>query len=134
MVEKIQQIARRREVMIGNFGHAGDGNLHPTCLTDERDREAIGKAVKALEEISLAAVGMGGTITGEHGVGLAKRRILEQVTGNPALETMQRLKEVMDPNRVLNPGKIIAEKPRCEGRLPQDRQQIKGFAESGAWV
>lgn len=134
MVEKIQEIARRNNVLIGNFGHAGDGNLHPTCLTDERDSESIARAEKALEEIFLSAVEFGGTITGEHGVGLAKRRILEQVTGGPALEMMRNLKKVMDPNHVLNPGKIFSLKPRCEGSLPRDRQQIKRFTEAGAWV
>ncbi|MFQ5798726.1 MAG: FAD-binding oxidoreductase [Bacteroidota bacterium] len=134
MVEKIQEIALQYDVLIGNFGHAGDGNLHPTCLTDERDRESIVRAEKAREEIFLSALEFGGTITGEHGVGLAKKKILEQVTGGPALEMMRNLKKVMDPNEVLNPGKVVSLKPRCEGNLPRDRQQIKNFAEAGAWV
>jgi len=134
MVERIQEIARRYDVLIANFGHAGDGNLHPTCLTDERERESIVRAEKALEEIFLSAVEFGGTITGEHGVGLAKKKILEQVTGGPALEMMRNLKKVMDPNQVLNPGKIVSLKPRCEGNLPRNRQQIKNFVDAGAWV
>ncbi len=134
MVGKIQEIARRHDVLIGNFGHAGDGNLHPTCLTDEREHDLIARAEKALEEIFLSAVELGGSITGEHGVGLAKKRILEQVTGGPALEMMRSLKKVMDPNEILNPGKIVSLKPRCEGNLPRDRKQIKQFTEAGAWV
>ena len=134
MVEKIQEIARQNDVLIGNFGHAGDGNLHPTCLTDEREGDSIRRAEKALEEIFLAAVQFGGTITGEHGVGLAKKKILEQVTNPPALEMMRSLKQVIDPNGVLNPGKVLSLKPRCEGSLPRNRNQIRKFAEAGAWV
>lgn len=107
MLEKIQAISKKYNVQIGTFGHAGDGNLHPTCLTDERDHEEIARAEKAFEEIFIEAVKLGGTITGEHGTGLAKKKFLHLVSGYTAIETMRTIKKAMDPNNVLNPGKVF---------------------------
>ncbi|MEX1275425.1 MAG: FAD-linked oxidase C-terminal domain-containing protein [Bacteroidota bacterium] len=134
ILEKINLIARQNDVMIGNFGHAGDGNLHPTCLTDERDAKEIRRVEKAIEEIFLQSVKFGGTISGEHGIGLAKRRFLEMTTSEPAIEMMRKIKASLDPNGVLNPGKIFTLKPRCEGPLPTNREQIKKFVEMGAYT
>jgi glycolate oxidase len=114
MLERIHAIAARHEVRIGVFGHAGDGNLHPTVLTDARDPEAIRRAEAALEEIFAAAISLGGTITGEHGVGLSKKRFLERQVGDPVIRFMRQIKAVLDPNHVLNPGKIFEPMPRCE--------------------
>ena len=114
MLARIHEIAARHDVQIGIFGHAGDGNLHPTCLTDARDAEAIRRVDRALEEIFAAAIALGGTITGEHGVGLAKRRFLQRQVGEPAIRVMRQIKAVLDPNTVLNPGKIFEAAPRCE--------------------
>lgn len=118
LVEKIDAIARKYNLSIGNFGHAGDGNLHPTCLTDERDTEEIGRVEKAFDEIYDETLKLGGTITGEHGVGLAKRKFLEKMIEVPAMDVMRRIKEALDPNNVLNPGKIFSLAPKCEGKLP----------------
>lgn len=107
MLEKISAISKKYNVQIGTFGHAGDGNLHPTCLTDERDHEEIARAEKAYEEIFHEAVRLGGTITGEHGTGLAKKKFLHLVTGYTAIETMRTIKRALDPNGVLNPGKVF---------------------------
>ncbi len=107
MLEKISVISKKYNVQIGTFGHAGDGNLHPTCLTDERDHEEIARAEKAYEEIFHEAVRLGGTITGEHGTGLAKKKFLHLVTGYTAIETMRTIKRALDPNYVLNPGKVF---------------------------
>ncbi len=134
MLSKIQSITKKYNVIFGNFGHAGDGNLHPTCLTDERDHDEIKRAEKAFEEIFDAAITFGGTITGEHGIGLAKKKFLEKAVGVPAVEMMKRIKESIDPNNVLNPGKIFSLKPRCEGNLPRSREQIKEFTDRGAWI
>jgi len=134
MLETINRIARNYDLTFGNFGHAGDGNLHPTCLTDERDTKQIHMAERAFEEIFSEAVRFGGTITGEHGVGLAKLRFLEKAVGEPAIEMMRRIKESIDPNAVLNPGKIFSLRPRCEGPLPSNRDQIKKFVDSGAFT
>jgi glycolate oxidase len=118
LVVKIQQIAKKYNVMIGNFGHAGDGNLHPTGLTDERDHEEISRVEKAFEEIFKATIDMGGTITGEHGVGLAKKSFLKEWMDSGALQMMKTFKNMFDPNGILNPGKIFDFSPKCEGQLP----------------
>lgn len=107
MLEKIDHISKKYNIRIGTFGHAGDGNLHPTCLTDERNHEEIARAEKAYEEIFIEAVKLGGTITGEHGTGLAKKKFLHLVTGSTAIETMKTIKRGLDPNNILNPGKIF---------------------------
>jgi glycolate oxidase len=114
MLQRIRDISKKHNVTFGNFGHFGDGNLHPTCLTDERDRDEIHRVEKAFEEIFLAAIDLGGTITGEHGVGLSKKRFLEKVAGPAGVEVMRKIKQVLDPNNVLNAGKIFDPKPRCE--------------------
>ena len=118
LVVKIQEIARKHNVMIGNFGHAGDGNLHPTGLTDERDHEEIARVEKAFEEIFRIAIELGGTITGEHGVGLAKKSFLKEWIDPGVFHMMQTLKAMFDPNNILNPGKIFDLSPKCEGQLP----------------
>ncbi len=118
LVEKIDAIAQKYNLSIGNFGHAGDGNLHPTCLTDERDKDEIQRVEKAFDEIYDETLKLGGTITGEHGVGLAKRKFLEKMIEVPALEVMRKIKAAIDPNNILNPGKIFSHAPKCEGKLP----------------
>jgi glycolate oxidase len=118
MLENITVASNQFNVLFGNFGHAGDGNLHPTCLTDERDSMALKRAHQAFAFIYNEAIKLGGTITGEHGVGLAKKHFLESLSGIPAIELMKRIKETVDPNNVINPGKIFTLSPRCEGRLP----------------
>lgn len=133
LVERIREIGRKNDVQIGNFGHAGDGNLHPNYLTDERDAEAFARAEKTVFEVEEAAINLGGTITGEHGVGLYKKRMLESMVGSPSVTMMRTLKEMMDPNHVLNPGKIFDLRPRCEGRLPRSREEIRKF-EDVAWI
>lgn len=107
MLEKIEMISKKYNILIGTFGHAGDGNLHPTCLTDERNRDEIARAEKAYAEIFEEAIKLGGTITGEHGTGLAKKKFLPLYTGTTAIDTMRAIKKALDPNNVLNPGKIF---------------------------
>jgi len=114
MIEKVTEAAKRFDVTFGNFGHAGDGNLHPTCLTDERNNDEITRAHNAFDFIFNEAIKLGGTITGEHGTGLAKKQFLEKATGIPAIEMMKQIKTAIDPNNVINPGKIFSISPRCE--------------------
>ena len=114
MVTRIREIARKYDLTFGNFGHAGDGNLHPTCLTDERDAEEMHRVELAFEEIFRAALDLGGTITGEHGIGLAKKQFLRTSTPDAKMELLQKIKASFDPNNILNPGKIIDSHPRCE--------------------
>ncbi len=133
LVARIREIGKKNDVLIGNFGHAGDGNLHPNYLTNERDPEDFARAEKTVFEVEEAAIEMGGTITGEHGVGLYKKRLLEKMVGSPSVQMMRTLKQMMDPNNILNPGKVFDLKPKCEGPLPRDREQIKKF-EDVAWI
>ncbi len=133
LVHRINLLAKKYGLTIGNFGHAGDGNLHPNYLTDERDRTAFGRAMACVDEVEETAIALGGTITGEHGVGLYKKRMLEKMVHAPAIRMMQQLKGMIDPNNILNPGKVIEMRPRCEGILPKNRADIKKF-EDVAWI
>jgi glycolate oxidase len=133
LVARISEIGRKNDVMIGNFGHAGDGNLHPNYLTNERDPAEFARAEKTVFEVEEAAIELGGTITGEHGVGLYKKRLLEKMVGSPSMTMMRTLKEMMDPQHILNPGKVFDLKPKCEGILPRSREEIKKFEEV-AWI
>ncbi|MGE5798354.1 MAG: FAD-binding oxidoreductase [Ignavibacteria bacterium] len=114
MIEKVTEASVKFNVTFGNFGHAGDGNLHPTCLTDERDKKEIENAHRAFDFIFNEAIKLGGTITGEHGTGLAKKQFLEKVAGAAGIEIMKRIKLSIDPNNILNPGKIFSISPKCE--------------------
>lgn len=106
MVEFIQQVARRYELTIGTFGHAGDGNLHPTVVLDPADGRAIQRARAAIDEIFARAIELHGTITGEHGVGIVKLRYLERQLGADHVALLRRIKAAFDPNGILNPGKL----------------------------
>jgi glycolate oxidase len=107
MITFIQQTAEKYKLKIGTFGHFGDGNLHPTFLCDERNKEEIDRVHAAFREIFEKAITLGGTITGEHGVGLAKKEFLEKFAGKTSLDVMRALKRTLDPNHVLNPGKVF---------------------------
>jgi glycolate dehydrogenase FAD-linked subunit len=112
MVLAINEIAKRHGVTICTFGHAGDGNLHPTATTDARDADEIHRVEEAFAEIFEAAIALGGTITGEHGVGLVKAPFLEWKVGAAGIEVMQAIKKSFDPNNILNPGKMFAKSAR----------------------
>jgi glycolate oxidase len=107
MVERIDTIAAKHEVTFATFGHAGDGNLHPTCvLPDARDTAAIARAEAAFADIFAAAIELGGTITGEHGVGSAKLPYLAARLGDDQIALLRRIKAAFDPAGILNPGKL----------------------------
>ncbi len=107
MVNFIQSVGERYHLRIGTFGHMGDGNLHPTFLTDEKNTEEMHRVEAAMKEIFDYAIELGGTITGEHGVGLAKKSFLPGAIGNASLGLMKQLKKTLDPETLLNPGKIF---------------------------
>ncbi|HSJ38633.1 MAG TPA: FAD-linked oxidase C-terminal domain-containing protein [Planococcus sp. (in: firmicutes)] len=112
MVKAIQQIAVKYDVQINTFGHAGDGNLHPTCLTDVRDAEEMLRVEQALAEIFHVAIELGGTITGEHGVGEMKAPYLEWKLGASGIHVMKGIKQSIDPQNIMNPGKIFAKETK----------------------
>ena len=107
MIDRIVEIAARHELPVGIFGHAGDGNLHPTYVLDRNDPDAERKIDATRDEIYRAALALGGTVTGEHGTGLAKKRWLELQRGARSVEAMRSIKLALDPNNLLNPGKVF---------------------------
>jgi glycolate oxidase len=107
MVRFIADTAASFNLQIGTFGHMGDGNLHPTFLTDERDTDEIARVHRALDAIVTRTLELGGTITGEHGVGLAKKPWLRQQMGDASYNLMRQVKAALDPKGVLNRGKIF---------------------------
>lgn len=107
MVLFVADVATKYRLRIGTFGHMGDGNLHPTFLTDERNTEEMHRIELAFEEIFEEAIRLGGTITGEHGIGVAKKRFLPGFAGDGQMRVMRALRAVLDPNGILNPGKMF---------------------------
>jgi glycolate oxidase len=107
MIRFVQEVGARHRLTIGTFGHMGDGNLHPTFLTDEKNLEEMARVEIAMKEIFDFAVSLGGTITGEHGVGIAKKPYLPAAIGEGSLGLMKQLKAALDPLGILNPGKIF---------------------------
>ncbi len=109
MIRSIEEIAGAFNLTIGTFGHAGDGNLHPTILTDRRIREEWQRVEKAIDAIFDRALALGGTLSGEHGIGLAKSRYMEKETNRATILYSRRIKASLDPKNILNPGKVLGE-------------------------
>ncbi len=107
MVRAVRDIADRHRLLIPVFGHVGDGNLHPNILCDRRDPEEMQRVRQAAAEIFDAAIALGGTLSGEHGIGLLKKEFLERDLGSAQVEAMRRIKAALDPLGILNPGKIF---------------------------
>ena len=103
----IEAVAARRGVTIATFGHAGDGNMHPTLVFDGADEDAASAARKAFDDVVALALDLGGTVTGEHGVGVLKREHLRRELGEDGMDLLRAVKEALDPHGVLNPGKIL---------------------------
>lgn len=109
MMHALTGIASKYKLTIGTFGHAGDGNLHPTILTDRRNKEEWKRVEDAIDDIFDVALSLGGTLSGEHGIGLAKSKYMEKETSRATILYSRRLKKALDPKGILNPGKIIGE-------------------------
>ena len=107
MIRAVEVIAKKHDLNIATFGHFGDGNLHPTILTDERDTAEMHRVELAFTEIVDETMKRGGTITGEHGVGLAKKPFLKRQLGDNSYELLRLVKFSLDPDGLLNPGKIF---------------------------
>ena len=127
MLEHIESVGKKHELAIGNIFHAGDGNLHPLIFFDARDREQSQHVLKAAEEILVKCAEMGGSITGEHGVGMEKRDMMPLIFSSDDLEMMQRLKSTLNPQGMLNPGKVLPTGKMC-GEL---RVQVSPETPSG---
>lgn len=107
MMKAVNEIAAKHKVEVGTFGHAGDGNLHPTFLCDKRDKDEFSRVEAAVDEMFDVAIKLQGTLSGEHGIGTAKAKWLEKETGRGAIEYSRRLRHALDPKRLLNPTKMV---------------------------
>lgn len=107
MMKAVNEIAAKHKVEVGTFGHAGDGNLHPTFLCDKRDKEEFSRVEAAVDEMFDVAIRLQGTLSGEHGIGTAKAKWLEKETGRGAIEYSRRLRHALDPKGLLNPTKMV---------------------------
>ncbi|WP_158737159.1 FAD-binding oxidoreductase [Alteribacillus sp. YIM 98480] len=110
MMEKLELIKEKYNIELIVFGHAGDGNLHPNIMCDKRDEDEMIRVEQAVGEIFQAAVDLGGTLSGEHGIGTMKAPFMEQELGSAGLDMMKRIKDSWDPNGIMNPGKMFPER------------------------
>jgi glycolate oxidase len=130
IMRQMAEIARQHGVLIANVFHAGDGNLHPLICYDDRSEDQLARAKLANEALLEAAIALGGSVTGEHGVGLDKAKNLPRQYAEADLNFMYRLRRVFDPDRLMNPDKLLPAHPACgEGFRPQ-----RPVLPAGAWV
>jgi glycolate oxidase len=115
IVERIAEVAARYRLRIANLMHAGDGNIHPIVLYDDADAEQVARVIAAGDEILRACVEMGGSLTGEHGIGVEKIGLMPDAFGSAELDAMLGVRQVFNPANVCNPHKI----------LPTDRQCVE---------
>ncbi len=113
VIKRAQEISDKYNLLITTFGHIGDGNVHTTFVTDMRSREEWDRLRPAADELAELAIEMGGTVTAEHGTGLARNPYIEKQLG-PALDVMRSIKKALDPNGILNPGKMGLEKKKYD--------------------
>jgi glycolate oxidase len=107
MLGRLRVLSERTGIQIVNFGHAGDGNIHVNLMVDRNNRKEYEKALGLVEEIFRITLELGGTISGEHGVGISKRDFIAMEIQQAELELMKKIKHVFDPQNILNPGKIF---------------------------
>ncbi|MFQ5441763.1 MAG: FAD-binding oxidoreductase [Thermodesulfobacteriota bacterium] len=107
LVTGIEEIAKRRGLLIASFGHAGDGNIHVNVMYDKKDEEESAEADGAVRDVFTLTLKLGGTISGEHGVGITKSKYLAMELGPDAIRVMKGIKQTFDPKGILNPGKIF---------------------------
>jgi len=109
LLKGIKEISDKHHIMIASYGHAGDGNLHPQLMYDGYDPEQVKNQEAASAEIFELAIRLGGTLTGEHGIGLQKAPFMSLEHDNVAMDVMRSIKKMLDPNNILNPGKMALE-------------------------
>ncbi len=107
LIRSIRGLADKYQLIIVCFGHAGDGNIHTNIMLDRKDESELKRAGKAVEELFGIVLGLGGTLSGEHGIGIAKSPFIEQEVGAEGLEAMKRIKQALDPLNIMNPGKMF---------------------------
>jgi len=129
-LHRVDEIARDHALQVGNVFHAGDGNLHPLLMFDRRIPSQVEAVIAAGTEILEACIALGGTISGEHGIGYEKRDALRYVFSTDDLATMARVRDVLDPKRIFNPDKIFPSGAAC-GEVRAQPQVAVG---AGAWL
>jgi glycolate oxidase len=107
MVKKIENLKEKTGLTMVSFGHAGDGNIHFNIMLDKRNRDELKKAEAAIDDLFEHTLKLGGTISGEHGVGITKAPYIAKEIGSVELNLMKKIKKIFDPNGILNPGKIF---------------------------
>lgn len=108
LIERVEEIGHRHQTFVVNFGHLGDGNIHVNFMCERSDREAVRRAREAVGETFAVAVELGGTISGEHGIGYVKAPYLSMALGADAIGAMRHIKRALDPLGILNPGKMFS--------------------------
>jgi len=116
MLLALAAIGRKYNLTMGTFGHAGDGNLHPTILADKNNADEMARVHLAVDEIFATALKFGGTLSGEHGIGMAKMKYLGNEIGSTGLDLMRTLKNALDPTHMFNPGKLVP--------FPQQQEEV----------
>ena len=111
----IQATAKKYELLIGNVFHAGDGNIHPCIAYDDRDEDQTRRTVEASNEILQACVNLGGSITGEHGIGYEKVDLMPLIFEKQDIQAMEMVKDIFDANHLSNPGKMFPINRSCIG-------------------
>ena len=107
LIRGVERIGKRRDLTIASFGHAGDGNIHVNIMVDKDDPEEVERGEEAVKDLFELTLSLGGTISGEHGVGITKSEYIGMELSKDSIELMRRIKEVFDPNNILNPSKIF---------------------------
>jgi len=109
LVRGIKKLSKDYNVQINTFGHAGDGNLHVNFMTDSRDKEKMHRVEQGVEKLFDLTLRLGGTLSGEHGIGTTKAKFMEKEVGKSGIEFMKKVKQAFDPDGIINPGKIFPE-------------------------
>jgi glycolate oxidase len=130
IMREMREIAVRHGVVFANVFHAGDGNLHPLILYDERAPGELDRALAANEDLLAACIALGGSVTGEHGVGVDKAKNLSMQYGEADLNFMYRLRRVFDPDGIMNPGKLLPSHAACGEGFRPPRPALP----AGAWI
>ena len=123
-LEKVKEISEKYNCPVGNVFHAGDGNLHPLLMFDSRNEEELKQVHKAGWDIMVVCAELGGTISGEHGVGHEKQEAMTMIFSGHDLNTQNRVKKALDPKNLMNPGKVIPIPPEGQTELPESEPTI----------
>ncbi len=107
LIAGVRDIAGKKNIIIATFGHAGDGNIHINIMVDNNNHDELRRGKEAVEEVFRLTIGLGGTISGEHGVGTVKAPYIGMELKPPVIDVMKKIKQTLDPNGILNPGKIF---------------------------